>query len=166
MARIKLLDQQTASKIAAGEVIINPASVIKELIENSIDAQSSAITVEIKNGGKNLISIKDNGIGMSAEDALLAFKRHATSNINSLEDLEATYTLGFRGEALASIAAISKINIKTREKSSNAGRYLKVYGGKVVHNEEVGCAVGTIINVRNVFYNTPARYKYLKKDSI
>lgn len=166
MGKINLLDYQTTNKIAAGEVIINPASVIKELLENSIDAQSNTIMIEIKKGGREMISVKDNGIGIAPNDVLLAFKRHATSKIHSIEDLEQATTLGFRGEALASIASISKIDIKTKERDSKIGVHVKIHGGKVVLHEEVGCAVGTTIIVEDIFYNTPARYKYLKKDSI
>lgn len=166
MGKIKLLDYRTTNKIAAGEVIINPASIIKELLENSIDAQSSTIMIEIKKGGKEMISVKDNGIGIAPDDILLAFKRHATSKIYSIEELEQATTLGFRGEALASIASIAKIDIKTKGKGSKIGVHVKIHGGKVVLHEEVGCAAGTLITVEDIFYNTPARYKYLKKDSI
>jgi DNA mismatch repair protein MutL len=166
MSKINILNSQIANKIAAGEVIANPASVIKELLENSIDAQSSVITIEIKKGGKELILIKDNGTGIAAEDVLLAFKRHATSKINKIEDLIEINTLGFRGEALASIAAVSKIDINTRERSSNNGVHLKIHGGNVVQNNLIGCSLGTTIKVEDIFYNTPARYKYLKKDSV
>lgn len=166
MAKIRLLDAKTADKIAAGEVILNPASVMKELLENSIDAQSSNIIVEIVKGGKELISIKDNGIGISPEDAKLAFKRHSTSKISTADDLDSIVTLGFRGEALASIAAISKVFMKTREPISDSGIYVHVNGGEIVKFQETGCSIGTAINVEDIFYNTPARYKYLKKDSI
>ncbi|SJZ34148.1 DNA mismatch repair endonuclease MutL [Garciella nitratireducens] len=166
MGKIRLLDYQTTNKIAAGEVITNPASVIKELLENSIDAKSNRIIIEIKKGGKEKILIKDNGVGISADDVLLAFKRHATSKIHSIEDLEYATTLGFRGEALASIASISKIDIKTREKNAKSGIHVKIHGGKVILHEEIGCTKGTSLTVEDIFYNTPARYKYLKKDSI
>lgn len=165
MSKINILESHIANKIAAGEVISNPASVIKELLENSIDAQSTVIIIEIKKGGKELILIKDNGIGIPTEDVLLAFKRHATSKIRTMEDLVEIDTLGFRGEALASIAAISKVDIITRERTSNKGVHLKIQGGNVVQNNLVGCSLGTTIKVVDIFYNTPARYKYLKKDT-
>lgn len=165
MARVKLLDQKTANKIAAGEVIINPASVIKELLENSIDACSSAIIIEIKKGGKELISVKDNGIGIAPDDTLLSFQRHATSKIRAISDLEKNNTLGFRGEALASIAAVSKVDMQTKERSFKTGMHIEIHGGNLVRNIETGCSTGTIIKVEDIFYNTPARYKYLKKDS-
>ncbi|MCR1898070.1 DNA mismatch repair endonuclease MutL [Irregularibacter muris] len=166
MSKIRLLDVRTANKIAAGEVIINPASVIKELLENSIDAQSNTITIEIIKGGKELISITDNGIGIPAKDVKLAFQRHTTSKISKVEDLEKINTLGFRGEALASIAAISKVKMTTREKDQESGVFISIQGGKVVKEQELGCPRGTNIKVEDIFYNTPARYKYLKKDSI
>ncbi len=166
MSKINILESNIANKIAAGEVVANPASIVKELIENSIDAESSVVTVEIKKGGKDLILVKDNGIGIAYDDALVAFRRHATSKIETMEDLTNISSLGFRGEALASIAAISKITLKTREKLSDRGVHIKIHGGKVVENSIVGCAFGTIIKVEEVFYNTPARYKYLKNDSI
>lgn len=165
MAKIKLLDQKTANKIAAGEVIINPASVIKELLENSIDAHSSTIIIEIKKGGKEFVSIRDNGIGIPPDDALLSFQRHATSKIRTISDLEKTNTLGFRGEALASIAAVSKVDMQTKERSSKTGVHIQIHGSNMVRNEETGCSTGTTIKVEDIFYNTPARYKYLKKDS-
>lgn len=165
MSKINILQSEIANKIAAGEVIANPASVIKELLENAIDAQSTIIIIEITKGGKEYILIKDNGIGIPNEDALLAFKRHATSKIKTMEDLGEISTLGFRGEALASIAAVSKIDIKTREKSSSNGVHIKLHGGNLIQNNLVGCSVGTTIKVEDLFYNTPARYKYLKKVS-
>ncbi|HHT50215.1 MAG TPA: DNA mismatch repair endonuclease MutL [Eubacteriaceae bacterium] len=166
MSKINILDWKIANKIAAGEVVANPASIVKELIENSIDANSSIITVEIKKGGKDLILVKDNGIGISNEDALVAFKRHATSKIKTMEDLTNISTLGFRGEALASIAAISKVTLKSKERSSDKGVYIKIHGGKIIENSLIGCSFGTIIKVEEIFYNTPARYKYLKSHSI
>ncbi len=166
MDQIKILDQKTANKIAAGEVIINPASVIKELLENSIDANASSIIVKIRNGGKEYISVKDNGVGMSSQDALAAFKRHATSKIRTIDDLETTNTLGFRGEALASIASVSKIKMLTRRRKSQVGIEVQIQGGNLIESKEIGCSPGTYLNVEDLFYNTPARYKHLKKDSL
>ena len=164
MGNIVLLDDLTINKIAAGEVIERPASVVKEMVENSIDAGANNITVEIKNGGITYIRISDNGKGIAKDDVEMAFERHATSKIRSAEDLLKVKSMGFRGEALASIAAISNVELITRQNNSPTGSKVVVEGGKILSNSEVGCSRGTIITVRNLFYNTPVRYKFLKKD--
>lgn len=165
MGKIQLLDIETSNKIAAGEVVERPQSVVKELIENSIDAGASKITVEIKNGGNVLMRVTDNGVGMSAEDASIAFLRHATSKINKASDLDAIFTLGFRGEALASVGAVSKTDIYTRQNDEKIGTHVSCEGGEIVAFEEEGISQGTVIEVKDLFYNTPARRKFLKKDS-
>ncbi|MCT4596286.1 MAG: DNA mismatch repair endonuclease MutL [Vallitalea sp.] len=163
MPEIKLLDQSTINKIAAGEVVERPASVVKELVENSIDASASAITVEIKEGGISFIRITDNGIGISKEDINTAFIRHSTSKIKSIEDLFTVSSLGFRGEALASIAAVSQVEVITKTYDDITGIRYVIEGGKEISIEEIGCPEGTTIIIRNIFYNTPARRKFLKK---
>ena len=164
MGNIVLLDDNTINKIAAGEVIERPASVVKELMENSIDAGATAITVEIKNGGISYIRITDNGKGIAPDDMEIAFERHATSKIRQAKDLETVKSMGFRGEALASIAAIARVELVSKTESSDIGRKVVVEGGKVISNEEIGCPKGTTITVQNLFFNTPVRYKFLKKD--
>ncbi len=164
MGRINVLDISVANKIAAGEVVERPASVVKELVENSIDADSSVITVEIMSGGISLLRITDNGFGMSPEDAKTAFLRHATSKIRTADDLGAISSLGFRGEALSSIAAVAKVNLTTRERGNDTGFILKLENGKIVHESEAGCPEGTVIEVKDIFYNTPARRKFLKSE--
>lgn len=164
MSRINVLSKETAQLIAAGEVVERPSSVVKELIENSIDSGAAYITVEIKDGGISYIRITDNGCGMDSEDAEKAFLRHATSKIKSPSDLEAIYTLGFRGEALASIAAVAKVEVFTREDGALAGTYLLIEGSQIIEKKDIGCPKGTTITVKNLFYNTPARLKFLKKD--
>lgn len=162
---IKLLDNDTINKIAAGEVIENPKSIIKELIENSIDAKATEIIVEIKNGGKKFIKISDNGIGIPHNQIEDAFKRHYTSKINDAKDLENINTLGFRGEALASIAAVSKVQVITKTELSDYGTKLVIEGGKTVLKEDIGCPVGTTFIITDLFYNVPARLKFLKNDT-
>lgn len=164
MAEINILPLEVSNKIAAGEVVERPASVIKELVENSIDAGASRITVEIKNGGATFMSVTDNGKGMSAEDAMKAFLRHATSKISCEEDLDAIYTLGFRGEALSSIGAVSKVELYTKRKADANGICVTCEGGEIIASEDSGMADGTQFIVRDLFYNTPARMKFLKKD--
>jgi DNA mismatch repair protein MutL len=164
MGNIVLLDELTINQIAAGEVIERPASVVKELIENSIDAGATNITVEIKNGGISYIRITDNGKGIMPDDMEIAFERHATSKIRQAKDLETVKSMGFRGEALASIAAIARVELVSKTESSDIGRKVVVEGGKVISNEEIGCPKGTTITVQNLFFNTPVRYKFLKKD--
>ena len=165
MGNIVLLDDLTINKIAAGEVIERPANVVKELIENSIDAGAKNIEIEIKKGGKSFIRISDNGKGISKDDLPLTIERHATSKINKVEDLENTYTMGFRGEALASIAAISKLTIVSKIKENINGNKIVCEGGNIIEFDECGASQGTTITVQNLFYNTPVRYKFLKQDS-
>ncbi|MBE6912972.1 MAG: DNA mismatch repair endonuclease MutL [Ruminococcaceae bacterium] len=165
MSKVKVLDQHVANMIAAGEVVENPASVVKELLENAIDAKSSSVTVEIQNGGISYIRITDDGIGMERDDAKCAFLRHATSKISNADDLECIHTLGFRGEALAAISSVSKIDLITKTADSDMGIALRVEAGKVVRESESGCPDGTTIVVRELFYNTPARMRFLKKDA-
>ncbi|MFX1387786.1 MAG: DNA mismatch repair endonuclease MutL [Promethearchaeota archaeon] len=154
-----------AEKIAAGEVVDRPANIVKELIENSIDAQASEIRIIVKRAGKSLIQVIDNGIGIPSEDIEIAFERHTSSKIRSIKDLEKLSTLGFRGEALASIAAVSKVNIISRVEFEEKGIHLYIEGGKIVDKKIVSCAVGTNIQVKNLFYNLPARQKFLKTDA-
>ena len=164
MGNIVLLDDLTINKIAAGEVIERPANVVKELVENSIDAGSTKIIIEIKNGGKTLVKIVDNGKGISANDIPLSLERHATSKIRKIEDLEHTYSMGFRGEALASIASISELTMMTKTAEEN-GTKIIAEAGEIVEVEEIGIPVGTTIMVEKLFFNTPVRYKFLKNDA-
>lgn len=164
MGNIVLLDDLTINKIAAGEVIERPASVIKEMVENSIDAGANNITVEIKNGGISYIKVTDNGKGIAQDDLEIAFERHATSKIRKAEDLDLVTSMGFRGEALASIAAIANVEMISKTESQDTGFKIIVEAGNVLNKEEVGCQTGTSITVRNLFFNTPVRYKFLKKD--
>lgn len=164
MGNIVLLDELTINKIAAGEVIERPASVIKEMIENSIDAGATNITVEIKNGGISYIRITDNGKGIASDDLEIAFERHATSKIRNADDLNVIKSMGFRGEALASIAAIANVELCSKTSFDEVGHRIVVEAGRVLEQEEVGCSNGTIITVKNLFFNTPVRYKFLKKD--
>ncbi len=162
MGVINVLPQDIANKIAAGEVVERPASVVKELVENSIDANSTSVTVEIKNGGISYIRVTDNGSGMSFEDAVTAFSRHATSKISSADDLFNIGTLGFRGEALASIAAVANVTLITK-KSGFDGTLVEINAGNVIKHETSGCPDGTTITIHNLFANVPARMKFLKK---
>ena len=164
MGNIVLLDDLTINKIAAGEVIERPASVVKEVVENSIDAGADNISVEIRNGGISYIRITDNGKGIAADDLEIAFERHATSKIRKAEDLETVKSMGFRGEALASIAAIARVELVTKTEEDVVGHKIIVEGGKIISKEETGCPKGTSITIENLFYNTPVRYKFLKKD--
>jgi DNA mismatch repair protein MutL len=165
MGSIIILDEKTANQIAAGEVIERPASVVKEMAENAIDAGATAITVEIRNGGISYIRVTDNGCGMEADDVELAFERHATSKLKRIEDLDSLATMGFRGEALASIAAVSRLEVRTKTRDAQAGTLVRVEGGRVVEVSQAGCPVGSSFTVRDLFFNTPARYKFLRKDS-
>ncbi len=164
MGNIVLLDDLTINKIAAGEVIERPASVIKEMVENSIDAGANNITVEIKNGGISFIKVTDNGKGIAADDLEIAFERHATSKIRSADDLNLVTSMGFRGEALASIAAIANVEMISKTERQDTGYKVVVEAGNILDKQEVGCQTGTSITVRNLFFNTPVRYKFLKKD--
>lgn len=165
LKKIAVLDQHTIDKIAAGEVVERPASVVKELVENAIDAGATAITVEIADGGKKLIRITDNGSGMEMEQVPVAFLRHATSKIEKVEDLETISSLGFRGEALSSIAAVSQVELITKTPSAISGVRYVIEGGQEKNFEEMGAPDGTTFLVRNLFYNTPARSKFLKSDT-
>ena len=164
MGNIVLLDDLTINKIAAGEVIERPANVVKELVENSIDAGATSISIDIENGGITYIRISDNGKGIAPDDVEIAFERHATSKIRKAEDLIKVSTMGFRGEALASIAAVAKVELITRTKGGELGTKIVVESGKIIEKEECGAPFGTTITVRELFYNTPVRYKFLKKD--
>ena len=162
---IRILPPDISNKIAAGEVVERPASVVKELVENAIDAESTKINVEIRAGGKRIISVSDNGAGMSREDALIAIERHATSKISTVEDLETIQTFGFRGEALPSIASVSQFELLTRTPDAVEGTKIPVEGGVIRPVQASGCSPGTHITVNNLFYNVPARLKFLKTDA-
>ena len=164
MGKIVLLDDATINKIAAGEVIERPSSVVKEVVENSIDAGATNITIEIKNGGISYIRVTDNGKGIMQDDMEIAFERHATSKLRSADDLNEIKSMGFRGEALASIAAISKVELLSKTKEAENGYRVVVEGGTVLEKSEAGCPNGTTITIENLFFNTPVRYKFLKKD--
>lgn len=166
MSGIIILDPETINQIAAGEVIERPASVVKELVENSIDAAAQRIDIEIKGGGLTSIKIIDNGTGMSRQDALLAVQRHATSKIKFAQDLQHIHTLGFRGEALCSIAAVSRLRFRTCLQGELSGTEMCIEGGKLTGTYEIGCPVGTEVRVEDLFFNTPARRKFLKKPSL
>ena len=165
MGRIHVLSESVANKIAAGEVVERPASVVKELLENSLDAGSTRIKIQVEAGGKKLIQVTDNGSGMVRDDALLAFERHATSKIKNAEDLLSVATLGFRGEALPSIASVSRLHLETRAPDEDSGTVIEINGGKIFKVEEAGVPVGTSITIRDLFFNTPARKKFLKAES-
>ena len=165
MGRIHVLSESVANKIAAGEVVERPASVVKELLENSLDAGSTRIRIQVEAGGKKLIQITDNGCGMVRDDALLAFERHATSKIKNAEDLLSVATLGFRGEALPSIASVSRLHLETRAPDEDSGTVIEINGGKIFKVEEAGLPIGTSITIRDLFFNTPARKKFLKAES-
>jgi DNA mismatch repair protein MutL len=162
--KIRILDKDTINKIAAGEVIERPASVVKELIDNSIDAGATDVRIEAEKGGKRSILVRDNGCGMSREDALLAYKKHATSKLTRIEDLDTISTMGFRGEALSSITAVAKVEILTRPPEEITGTRIVIHGGKVLETSDAGTAPGTSVHIKDLFYNTPARQKYLKSD--
>ena len=163
---IKLLPDSVANQIAAGEVIQRPASVIKELVENAIDAGADNIKIILKDAGRTLIQVVDNGCGMSPTDARLAFERHATSKIKEAADLFALHTMGFRGEALASIAAIAQVDLRTMKRGDSIGTRLIISGSKVESQQPEACAPGSNMMVKNLFFNVPARRKFLKKDSV
>src|ERR1700688_3773085 len=165
MGRIHVLSEQVANKIAAGEVVERPASVVKELLENALDAGASRIKITVEAGGKKLIQITDNGCGMVRDDAMLAFERHATSKLKDAEDLLSVSTLGFRGEALPSIASVAQLRLETRDAGAASGTVIEINGGKMARVEEAGLPEGTSITVRDLFFNTPARKKFLKAES-
>ena len=162
MSRIKILPEILSNKIAAGEVVERPASVVKELVENAIDANSTKITVEIGQGGRSLIQVSDNGCGMTHDEALLAIERYATSKIFTDHDLYAISTLGFRGEALPSIASVSKFSLITKDTAAVSGTRIDIEGGKIKNVSDAGAPDGTMISVSQLFFNTPARRKFLK----
>src|SRR6266850_2239671 len=165
MGKIHVLSEVVANKIAAGEVVERPASVVKELLENSLDAGATRIKISVEAGGKRLIQITDNGCGMVRDDAMLAFERHATSKIKDAEDLLSVGTLGFRGEALPAIASVSRLRLETCAADDVAGTVVEINGGKIARVEEAGLPLGTSITVRDLFFNTPARKKFLKAES-
>ena len=166
MPKIIQLSPHIANLIAAGEVVERPASVVKELLENAVDAGASKVTVEIRDGGMTFLRVTDNGCGMSPEDARTAFLRHATSKLRCAEDLAAIGTMGFRGEALAAIASVSRIDLLTKTAGSMSGTSLKLEAGKILEETEIGCPEGTTIIVRDLFFNTPARMKFMKSDTV
>ncbi len=165
MGKIHVLSETVANQIAAGEVVERPAAVVKEMLENSLDAGATRIKISVEAGGKKLIQITDNGCGMVRDDAMLAFERHATSKIKNTEDLLSVATLGFRGEALPSIASVSRLRLETRAAEEEAGTVVEINGGKIARVEEAGLPLGTSITVRDLFFNTPARKKFLKAES-
>lgn len=165
MGNIVLLDDLTINKIAAGEVIERPLNVVKEVVENSIDAGATKITIEIKKGGKQLIKVVDNGKGIQKDDMDIALERHATSKLRKIEDLENIYTMGFRGEALASISAVSKLTMISRTNKDDFGNKIIAEAGDIIQREETGSPIGTTIIVENLFFNVPVRYKFLKQDA-
>ena len=164
MTRIHVLDDTTINKIAAGEVVERPASVVKELVENAIDAGATAIEIEIMGGGTSFIRVTDNGRGMERSDAETAILRHATSKISNVADLQTVGTLGFRGEALPTIASVSRFSLITRTADADLGTRVEILGGKTTEIEDAGCDVGTTVRVEDLFFNTPARKKFLKMD--
>jgi DNA mismatch repair protein MutL len=165
MMTIRVLPDIVVAQIAAGEVVERPASVVKELVENSLDAGASHIHVQIHGGGQQRIRISDDGSGIPSEEVELAFYRHATSKLTTTDDLSRIQTLGFRGEALASIASVSRLSIVTRCTQDTSGTMLNLDGGRIIRRQEIGATIGTVITVENLFYNTPARLKFLKKEN-
>ena len=162
---IQLLPDSVANQIAAGEVIQRPASVVKELVENALDAGATEIVIHVKDAGKTLIKIADNGCGMSPTDARMAFERHATSKINSANDLFCIRTMGFRGEALASVAAIGDVELRTKRMEDELGTFIHIVGSQVLAQEPASCTDGTAILIKNLFFNVPARRKFLKSNT-
>ena len=166
MPKIIQLSQHVANLIAAGEVVERPASVVKELLENAVDAGATKVTVEIRDGGMTFLRVTDNGCGMEAADARTAFLRHATSKLRTAEDLAAISTMGFRGEALAAIASVSRIDLLTKTADSLSGTCLHLDAGVITEESEAGCPDGTTIIIRDLFFNTPARMKFMKSDTV
>src|SRR6187399_1011662 len=164
MGRIRVLSDIVANKIAAGEVVERPASVVKELLENSLDAGASRIRIDAEAGGRRLIRVADDGCGMLRDDALLAFERHATSKLSDVHDLLSIATLGFRGEALPSIASVSRLTLETRSAEETTGTTIEISGGKILRCDESALATGTVITVRDLFFNVPARKKFLRTE--
>src|SRR6266516_4939266 len=164
MGRIRVLPDQVANKIAAGEVVERPASVVKELLENSLDAGATDLRIEVESGGRRLIRVVDDGCGMLRDDALLAFERHATSKLRNVKDLLSISTLGFRGEALPSIASVSRLLLETRSAEETTGTRIEIDGGKKLRCEEAALGGGTAITVRDLFFNVPARKKFLRSE--
>src|SRR5580704_11609439 len=164
MGRIRILSDNVANKIAAGEVVERPASVVKELLENSLDAGASDFRLDIEAGGRKLIRLADDGTGMMRDDALLAFERHATSKLSDVQDLLSISTLGFRGEALPSIASVSRLVFETRAREERVGTVVEIAGGKMLRVEEIAQQGGTTITVRDLFFNVPARKKFLRSE--
>ena len=162
MSKIKILPEILSNKIAAGEVVERPSSVVKELVENALDAASTRIAIEVENGGRSLIRVADNGIGMGHDDALLSLERYATSKIYKDRDLFSINTLGFRGEAIPSIAAVSKFTLTTNDNTAHTGTEIVVEGGRIKRVSEVGAPKGTMITIKQLFFNMPARKKFLK----
>src|SRR5438270_7650276 len=165
MGRIHVLSENVANKIAAGEVVERPASVVKELLENALDAGANRIRIAVEAGGKRYIQVADNGSGMLHDDALLAFERHATSKIKDVEDLLSIATLGFRGEALPSIASVSRLHLETHAAEEPTGSVIDIAGGRIVNVAEAGLPAGTSLTIRDLFFNTPARRKFLRSES-
>ena len=166
MPKILQLSPHVANLIAAGEVVERPASAVKELLENAVDAGASKVTIEIRDGGMTFLRVTDNGCGMSPEDARAAFLRHATSKLRTEEDLASIGTMGFRGEALAAIASVSRIDLMTKTAGSLSGVKLHLEAGRITEEAEAGCPDGTTILVRDLFFNTPARMKFMKSDTV
>src|SRR5438067_8299608 len=164
MGRIRILPDQVANKIAAGEVVERPASAVKELLENSLDAGATDLRIEVEAGGRRLIRVIDDGCGMLRDDALLAFERHATSKLRNVKDLLSISTLGFRGEALPSIGSVSRLLLETRDLDEPTGTRIEIAGGKILRCDEAALGGGTVITVRDLFYNVPARRKFLRTE--
>src|SRR5215468_10104828 len=164
MGRIRVLPDQVAKKIAAGEVVERPASVVKELLENSLDAGATDLRIDVESGGRRLIRIADDGSGMLRDDALLAFERHATSKLRDVKDLLSIATLGFRGEALPSIASVAHLLLETRSPEEHTGTRIEIAGGKMLRCDEAALGPGTAVTVRDLFYNVPARRKFLRSE--
>src|SRR5882757_6356481 len=164
MGRIRILSDTVANKIAAGEVVERPASVVKELLENSLDAGATEFRLDVEAGGRRLIRLADNGMGMMRDDALLAFERHATSKLSDVKDLLSIATLGFRGEALPSIASVSRLLLETRAREEAVGTTVELAGGKILRCDEAALGLGTSIAVRDLFFNVPARRKFLRSE--